>query len=225
MDTFGKLTMNCEQVEAIVFDLDRDGAMDTAERAAAMAHLANCSRCAALQDSWQSAREELRTLGEETLTARTPKRVEMRLRQEFGAQQRGLMTRRRAIVAVWALAAAAVLVGAVSVRNWRQARQTKNGPEATIASRASSAGHAATGAEQSNDSADADDSAEFTPLPGTTLDDSEEATILRVRMQRGSLVALGLPVNEQRAGDWIQVDMLVGTDGLPQAVRLSQEEN
>lgn len=46
-----------------------------------------------------------------------------------------------------------------------------------------------------------------------------------MRMQRGSLGALGLPVNEQRAGDWIQVDVLVGNDGLPEAVRLAQEEN
>ena len=27
------------------------------------------------------------------------------------------------------------------------------------------------------------------------------------------------------AGDWIQVDLLVGNDGLPQAVRLAQEED
>jgi len=29
-------------------------------------------------------------------------------------------------------------------------------------------------------------------------------------------------VNEERASEWIQVDLLVGTDGLPQAVRLPQ---
>jgi len=46
-----------------------------------------------------------------------------------------------------------------------------------------------------------------------------------VRMQRSSLGALGLPVNEQRASDWIQVDLLVGNDGLPEAVRLAQEAN
>jgi len=45
---------------------------------------------------------------------------------------------------------------------------------------------------------------------------------VRVRMQRGALGALGLPVNEERAGEWIQVDLLVGNDGLPQAVRLPQ---
>jgi hypothetical protein len=60
----------------------------------------------------------------------------------------------------------------------------------------------------------------FTFLPGAFATDTEEAAILRVRLQRGALGALGLPVNEERAGEWIQVDLLVGEDGLPQAVRL-----
>jgi len=59
--------------------------------------------------------------------------------------------------------------------------------------------------------------------PGTSPADTLDAAILRVRMQRSSLGALGLPVNEERAGEWIQVDLLVGNDGLPQAVRLPQE--
>ena len=50
--------------------------------------------------------------------------------------------------------------------------------------------------------------------------DADDAAILRVRMQRGALGALGLPVNEERASEWIQVELLVGDDGLPQAVRL-----
>ena len=62
----------------------------------------------------------------------------------------------------------------------------------------------------------------FTFLPGAFATDSDDAAILRVNMERGALGALGLPVNEERAGDWIQVDLLVGDDGLPQAVRLPQ---
>ncbi len=47
---------------------------------------------------------------------------------------------------------------------------------------------------------------------------------MRVGMQRGALSALGLPVNEERVSDWIQVDLLVGQDGLPKAVRLPQSQ-
>ena len=63
---------------------------------------------------------------------------------------------------------------------------------------------------------------DFTLLPGVLPADTDDTAILRVRMQRGALGTLGLPVNEDRAGEWIQVDLLVGNDGLPQAVRLPE---
>jgi hypothetical protein len=144
----------------------------------------------------------------------------MRLRQEFRSTYRGEMALRGVMIASWVLAAAAVLIGGVSLWNWK-VRHTSGTP-ATVAVNSNSTQQAA-----ANGSADvaSDDSGEFTPLPGNTLDDSEEDAVLRVRMQRGSLAALGLPVNEERAGEWIQVDLLVGNDGLPQAVRLAEEEN
>ena len=219
--------MNCEQVEAIVFDLDRDDAADSLEKAAALAHVSHCPRCAALQESWQAAREELRALGEETLEARAPARVEMRLRQEFRTRHRSMAARRTAVVAAWVLAAAAVLVAALSWQNWEQSRHLQGTNQTSVAPNTLTAGN---GQYQASGNASAgvlsaDDSGEFTPLPGTTLDETEEASIFHVRMQRGSLGALGLPVNEESAGEWIQVDLLVGNDGLPQAVRLAEEEN
>ena len=211
--------MNCEQVEAIVLDLDRDVTADSLERAAAVAHLSHCPRCAALQESWQAAREELRALGEETLEARAPARVEMRLRQEFRTRHRTVVARRAGVVAAWALAAAAILVGAISSWNWRQARLLEAAKSKITAQDALMMGETAAGLSSGDDLGD------FTPVPGVVPDDVEEAAILRVRMQRSSLGALGLPVNEERAGEWIQVDLLVGNDGLPEAVRLAQEEN
>jgi hypothetical protein len=65
-----------------------------------------------------------------------------------------------------------------------------------------------------------EDPGKFTLLPGSLPTETEETAIVRVRMQRGALGTLGLPVNEERAGEWIQVDLLVSNDGLPQAVRL-----
>jgi hypothetical protein len=211
--------MNCEQVEAIVLDLDRDAAADSLERAAAVAHLSHCPRCAALQESWQAAREELRALGEETLEARAPARVEMRLRQEFRTRHRTMVARRAGVAAAWALATAAILVGAISSWNWHQARLLGAAKSKIAAQNAPMMGEAIVGLSSGDDSGD------FTLVPGIVPDDVEEAAILRVRMQRSSLGALGLPVNEERAGEWIQVDLLVGNDGLPEAVRLAQEEN
>jgi hypothetical protein len=65
-----------------------------------------------------------------------------------------------------------------------------------------------------------DDAGKFTLLPGSLPAETDEAAIVRVRMQRGALGALGLPVNVERADEWIQVDLLVANDGWPQAVRL-----
>jgi hypothetical protein len=229
VESFGKNAMNCEQVEAIVLDLGRDADADPLESAAALAHLGHCPRCAALQESWDAAREELRSLGAETLEARAPARVEIRLRQEFRARHRSAAVWRGAVGAAWALAAAAILLGAISTWNWQLARRLEAEKQKIAAQNARAATESAVQNLGSDNLAAGvsalDDSGEFTPLPGTTLDETEEAAILRVRMQRGSLGALGLPVNEARAGEWIQVDLLVGNDGLPQAVRLAEEEN
>jgi hypothetical protein len=234
--------MRCEEFEAIGLDAEREASLSEVERVAAREHANTCSRCAALQDSWQAAGVELRALAEDTATAQAPARVEMRLRQEFRTQHVTLKVRRTAVVAAWALAAAAVLVGAVSWRTWRHRqdeetrRHLNSVPAATKFPENNTSGGAnhespaavPNGIQQPG-SAEAANSetlvadnelSGFTFLPGAFAADTGDAEILRVRMQRGALGALGLPVNEERAADWIQVDLLVGNDGLPEAVRL-----
>lgn len=64
---------------------------------------------------------------------------------------------------------------------------------------------------------------EFVALPyGLPLTSADDAAVVRVRMQRAALGVLGLPVNEERADEWVMVDLLIGADGQPQAVRLSR---
>ena len=238
--------MKCEEFEAIGLDAERDASLSEAARAAAREHAGTCSRCAALLDSWQAVGAELRALAEDTAMAQAPARVEMRLRQEFRTQHVTLKVRRTAAIAAWALAAAAVLAGAVSWHNWRRsqhgeaanhlhsapaandladsdfaarARANRRDPAAVPSGTRQPVLAAADGSETLV--ADAELSG-FTFLPGAFAADTDEAAILRVRMQRGALGALGLPVNEERAGEWILVDLLVSDDGLPQAVRLPQ---
>jgi hypothetical protein len=235
--------MKCEEFEAMGLDAERDASLSELERVAAREHAGTCSRCAALQDSWQAAGAELRAFAEDTAQAQAPARVEMRLRQEFRTQHVTLKMRRGGVVAAWALAAAAVLVGVVSWRNWRHSQHgevanhpvvsapaANNLPESDFAARANRRDPAAvpSGARQPVSTGTGrpealvadNEMSGFTFLPGAFATDTEEAAILRVRLQRGALGALGLPVNEERAAEWIQVDLLVGEDGLPQAVRL-----
>lgn len=219
--------MKCEEFEAIGLDAERDASVSKADWAAAREHASSCSRCAALQDSWQSARMEMVVLAEATELAQAPARVEMRLRQEFRTRHRTLKVRRAAVLAAWALATAAVLVGAVSWRNWRVSRQEEAAKHASSLQTANAASGNHESLEQDSaagaDSLVADNEMnDFTLLPGALPADTDDAAIVRVRMQRSTLGALGLPVNEERAGEWIQVDLLVGNDGLPQAVRLLQ---
>jgi len=226
--------MNCEEFEAIGLGLSREDAEFNAPEA--MEHPNSCARCAALQESWQEAQIELRALGVATQDASAPQRVEMRLRQEFHTRHRTLKMRTAAVVAAWALAGAAVLIGAGSWWNWRVAQremQTRiasnpTGNAATSkAAMATTATIGGTPADSSlSDSASdttliADNDAEdFTLLPGSLPQETGDAAVVRVRLQRGALGALGLPVNEARAGEWIQVDLFVGQDGQPQAIRL-----
>jgi len=234
--------MNCEEFGAMGLDAERDATLSEAQHAAAREHACRCSRCAALQDSWQAARVELRAFAEDTAMAQAPARVEMRLRQEFRTQHVTLKARRVAVVAAWALAAAAALVGAAGWRNWRHGQQeeinlnslpaTNNSPKNSSVAGANreTPAEVPNGVRQpgstrpaSSETLIADNEfSGFTFLPGVFASDTDDAAILRVRMQRGALGALGLPVNEERASEWIQVDLLIGDDGLPQAVRLPQ---
>jgi hypothetical protein len=227
--------MTCDEFEAIGWDARRDVSLTEAQRDAAAAHVTSCTRCAALRDSWEAARAELRSLAQVTATAEAPLRVEMRLRQQFRTQYHTPKVRRTAVVAAWALAAAAVLVGAVSWVNWRLNQHRNIAFNSSRSSPSSGNPSQNSDATNSNQQPADEDSAvssetlmagnelnDFTFLPGVLPADTDEAAILRVRMQRGALGALGLPVNEDRAGEWIQVDLLVGNDGLPQAVRLPE---
>jgi hypothetical protein len=71
-----------------------------------------------------------------------------------------------------------------------------------------------------SEDSDTEDAAGFVPLPDSfPLLPAEEASVVRVRLQRGSLSAFGLLIDEDRAADLIQVDFLISEDGTPRAVR------
>jgi hypothetical protein len=223
------VAMNCEEFAALGLDLEHDGEFARAQQAAARAHSAACPRCAALAESWEAARAELRLLAAATSLADAPPRVEMRLRQEFRTRHQTIKTHRAAVFASWALAAAVLLAAGISWTNWRAQHSAK--PSAVTASAANKSTPQNSGvqnsapqiAQENSDTLLADNEPDgFTALPGAISAESDDSSIVRVAMQRSSLGALGFAVNEERAGDWIQVDLLVGEDGLPQAVRIPE---
>jgi hypothetical protein len=235
--------MNCEQFETVGLDLDRESrnGVDAIERAAAIDHANNCARCAALQESWRDAQIELQALRDMTANVGAPLRVEMRLRQEFFARNRAQKVRRFALVSAWVLASAALLLVGMSWWNWHisseniilQGAMTQPRNDATASAPATNPAASpivnpldSDPTEPANEATlvAANDAEDFTLLPGSMAQEIGDGSVVRVRMQRGALGDLGLPVNEERANEWIQVDLFVGQDGQPQAVRLPQAQ-
>jgi hypothetical protein len=238
--------MNCEEFELRGLDLDRLD-LDPIEAESAVEHARICTNCGALLESWREVKSDLRLLREATRKDSAPARVEMRLKQELRTRREARVPLGTVAISAWALAVAAVLIATVSWMGWQRTRHQETSTQKitvsdaptqnaerpdTIVSQASRASTPQGDPTKRSDTAHSavsndgvakdEDGGRFTLLPGIVPSETEETAIVRVRMQRGALGTLGLPVNEERAGEWIQVDLLVGNDGLPQAVRLAR---
>jgi hypothetical protein len=225
----GRAPMTCEEFALACLEV-RSVSDGSALRQAVLEHSRKCPHCAALQANLQALQDDLRYLGLETKDAEAPPRVQMRVLQEFCTRHRTVKARRFALIGSWGLAAAAVIVATVSWTNWRHANglsvfpgRTGTAQVAKLEANKAFAERSAVGGLVIGDTLVASNSSgDFTLLPGSTPLPSEDATVVRVQMQRGALGALGFTVNEEHASDLIQVDLLVGDDGLPQAVRLPE---
>jgi hypothetical protein len=239
--------MECEEFEDLGLDRPRHpsasrqvvsaAGADSDQRIACLEHAATCSRCAALQESWQEARVYIRAVSAATEDASTPSRVEMRLLQEFRSKNRKRRANVAAAILAWTFATAGLLVGAVSWWNWHETGKPSPTLSADAASGSSGVSRSLPSSQSNGvgvanaadiDSAGVDtlvaanDADQFVLLPGSLRQETGDDSVVRVRLQRGALGALGLPVNEERATEWIQVDLFVGQDGQPQAVRVPQ---
>jgi hypothetical protein len=217
--------MTCEEFATAGLDLGSAGTDDLLQKAA-REHLRECPQCSALHENWLALRDDLRGLGAETACVEAPSRVEMRLRQEFLTKHKTMKTQRSAMILGWSLAVAATLVLAMTGTNWYLHRGARvagiaSNPPLTASAKTNS-GATAPASQSGGILVASNDSGDFTPLPDSMPPAPEDTTVVRVQMQRAALGALGLTVNEEHAGDWIQVELLVGDDGLPQAVRLPQ---
>ena len=213
--------MNCE--EFAIAGLDRDLDASGLDFAVAFEHLRSCPHCAALYESSLALRADLRGLGQLTSDATTPSRVEMRLRQEFRTLHTTEKSRGRAVLASWVLAAATLVLVVSSLVLWQRHGQVNSAK--TQPSVPATAHAVATGPELGGTLIAENDGEEFALMPGAIPGALDDTTVVRVQMQRGSLGALGLSVNEERANDIVQVDLLLGADGQPQAYRLPQSSN
>jgi hypothetical protein len=234
--------MDCEEFELRGLDMDRADA-DPQEAAQAARHAELCAHCRAMLESWREVKGDLRLLRDSTRLDSAPSRVEMRLKQELRTRREARVPHSTVAVASWAVAAAMVLTASAAWLSWHRRPHepvpsqqaaapnapaqvpTDPGKNLLVADKDKNlpATPRKTGrVNSSSAAANEDDSGRFTLLPGSLPAETEETAIVRVRMQRGALGALGFPVNQERAGEWILVDLLVANDGQPQAVRLAR---
>jgi len=222
--------MDCQEFEILGLDSSHDASLGGEVRQRAAHHVWSCAKCAALRDSWNEAQSDLAAFADSTQAVGVPARIETRVLQQFRVRHQSRQEQKTTRLAGWLLAAAAVLLCTVSVWNWQKWRHgsTGNVPSGAGIEQIANLGSVSAGDNnvQPRESSDVftaeNDNGDFTRLPGSCAQETEEAALIRVGMQRASLGALGLPVDEQRAGEWIQVDLLVAADGSPQAVRLPQ---
>lgn len=214
--------MNCEEFANCGIDFDLKAGGPDSE--AAREHLRTCPACTAFYEQSLELRGDLREVGQATAKGSTPSRVEMRLRQEFRTRHKTDKNRDRAVVAGWMLAAAAMVLMATSVVLWQQRDGTKvtrgNPTPAPLTESA-----VADGPEVGGTLITSSDDEQFALIPGALPALQDETSVVRVQMQRGSLGAFGLSVNQERANDIVQVDLLLGADGQPQAYRLPESAN
>lgn len=215
--------MNCEEFAAM--GLDREPGVESFDSAAAFEHLRSCPHCAALYEISQALSADLRELGHSTSAASAPSRVEMRLRQEFRTRHTTEKSRGRVIAASWLLAAATLVLVATSLVLWQRHGLTTIARTPQPSAVPAAGRPVVAGPELGGTLIAENDGDGFALIPGAIPGMLDDSTVVRVQMERGALGALGLSVNEEHATDVVQVDLLLGTDGQPQAYRLAQISN
>ena len=215
--------MTCEQFEAIMDDLNRPGALDEATHALARFHAQTCDSCEARLGQARSLTAGLRALHTGQGEEGAPQRVEAMLRSAFLRNQWQIARTKtmRRWTAVGIAAALLITGGFASRRLWRSqvpAEIARTKPAAKIPSPqiSSPAVETQTAGARSDDEFPAD----FQAYPaGGAIMPFESAEVVRVSLSGSALVAMGFPVDGDRAGDRFTADVLVGEDGLPRAIR------
>lgn len=140
--------------------------------------------------------------GLHALAADGPRQAPLQVEQQLLAEFRGLSRRRRA--RAWISAASVGAIAAtIAVLVWIGPLAPKPAapqPDATVAD---------------------ETAASFYPLPDAdALPPVESAMVVRVQLPMASLELIGFPINQDRAADRVEAEVLLGQDGLARGVRL-----
>ena len=220
--------MNCASFEEIVHSLVRYELLDLDLREQAMLHADACAACGARLATAQALADATEFARASLYAEQAPQRVS----DEMMAEYRRAHDQRRVgmHVARWALAAAAVV--ALSFGGWfafdhMRTNDREEGPQPERVSKAPVEASSGNGAASTTQAAavtpDSNLLADFEPVPfAGDFDPSDPAMIVHVQLTRAALGKLGYDVEKGKGKEVIEADVLVGVDGWPRAVRVSQ---
>jgi hypothetical protein len=186
-----------------------------AERAATAAgHLRECPGCAARHAGEQHVAAGLKALAAQWRRTEAPARVEARLLVAFRSEMGVAPAPRRGIrlpLLTWGVAVAATVMLALFLVHTRQPQEVRR-PDRNVVEVAM-----ADAPYNIDVTADLEETG-FIPLPNALqIDPSDEVDVVRMEVPRATLIALGLPVEEDEGN--VQADVLLGGDGVARAVR------
>jgi hypothetical protein len=221
--------MNCAQFDEIFHDLDRPETLEIALFEAAMDHAESCTRCARLLDESESLSLSLRALAAEDAGDEAPARTENTLINAFKTWKSASKMRMvHARVAALGIAASVLLVVGIALHHQRTSPVSSPAPKPDVATALAqtpaSDSSPAQASQQQIPAGEQDDSeyaTNFVSLP--YADDPatiEDGAIVRVTLPRSALASFGLPVVDDGSADQIPADLIVSSDGTPEAIRL-----
>jgi hypothetical protein len=222
--------MHCERFQELIDDLARDETLDGAVLHDALAHADSCQSCDALLQESELLTRTLDALAQQHGCEQAPARVEQELLQTLRRSRtpaaavrpmrfRWLFLAGAGSVAVAALATVLLTGHGVLVSHWSDT------PRITTAAPAASRGEENAVAAPEIVSPDAltdeeDVASSYLPLSATFDPSSlEDDAIVRVVLSQSALESLGLPLNLGSDGQ-VVADLIVSSDGTPQAIRL-----
>lgn len=163
----------------------------------------------------------LRALGEDLRRIEAPPRVGRAALEAFRRQVTPGALRGptpRFLVGAWAVALAATIFLAVILVHPRAPEQTRHRVRSlTQLATVDMPAPAAAASEPGE--------GDFVPLPNAdTAETAEEINIVRVELPRSAMIPLGYSVTAERAGETIEADVLLDSDGVARAVRFVDPE-
>jgi len=231
--------MNCTEFENVVVDIARGALMDTARHREGLAHATGCERCGRRLANEQTLSGLLAVAAAEDAGCIASAAVGQTLLSAFHETKSARLPRRRTLwLGAAGAAVAAMLVVSVTVRTPREPqavkvptvmpapameptkviapvyRELRKPPVRTLRA----AQRRPVMPKQQPAQADGEVVTDFIAVVYDP-EPVEHGRMVRVRLPRSALAAFGLPMNEQRAEETIQADVVLGEDGLARAVR------